>query len=98
MVALGSFQPIELAENVLLLIRWNAGPGIPNLDAQLVAAASAAYQYAAARCVTDGVLDQIADDLCEHNGVASDPRVARHDVQRQILFARPARERGFDAA
>jgi hypothetical protein len=50
---------------------WNTGTGVPDLNAQLVAAASAAKEKLALRSVFDCVRQQVANDLLEKTGIAA---------------------------
>jgi hypothetical protein len=55
---LGAFvEPMEFAENDLLLRGGNTETGVVDVDAQIAAAKPAAEQHAAFRCVLDRVGD-----------------------------------------
>src|SRR5262249_7725709 len=79
---------IELAEDVLLLIFRNSGPGVAHVDADVIAAMAAAHHHAALSGVAHGVRDQVQQDSFEQDCVAPHPSAARHDAQRQSLFSR----------
>ena len=65
------FELMELLENRLKLLFRNADSGIPNLDAQLVAAPPTAEQDLALIGIFDRVREQIADHLFEQARIAA---------------------------
>ena len=68
---------MELLENRLKLLFGNADPGIPDLDAQLVAAPPAAEQDLAFIGVFHCVREQVADHLLEQAWIAAHAEAAR---------------------
>src|SRR6516162_4110096 len=68
---------MELLENRLKLLFGNADPGIPDLDAQLVAAPPAAKQDLALIGVFHCVREQVADHLLEQAWIAAHAEPAR---------------------
>ena len=71
---------MELLENRLKLFFGNADPGIPDLDAQLVAAPPAAEQDLALIGVFHCVREQVADHLLEQAWIAAHAEAARDDA------------------
>src|SRR6185312_4026597 len=61
----GIIELMKFLEDRLELPFGDAGSGVPDLDAQLVAAAAATEQYLAARGVFHRVRQEIADHLLE---------------------------------
>src|SRR6185437_5968679 len=84
----GAAELAEFTENVLALILGDADAGIPNLDAQGVAAPTAADQHAAAVGIADRVGDEIEEDAAQQETVARDPVFAVQDAQAKALRAR----------
>ncbi len=73
----GIVELMELFEDRLKLQFRDAGAGVPDLDAELVAAASAAKEELALGGVLHRVRQQIADDLLEKAGIAAYGEAAR---------------------
>ena len=90
-------QPVELAENAPPLVLGNAGAGIADVDAQLIAAAAAADHDAALFRVAHGVGDKVEQDALQQDRVARHPGVARDNAQAEPLLARRVGEGGLDA-
>ena len=76
--ACGIVELMEFLEDRLELQFRDAGAGVPDLDAELVAAASAAEQDLAVGRVLHRVRQQIADDLLEKTRIAAYGEPARH--------------------
>ena len=85
---------MELLENCRKFLFGNADTGIPDLDAQLVAAPSAAEQDLAFICVFHRVRQQIADHLLEQAGVAAHVEAARDDAPAEAMRRRVKHELG----
>ena len=81
---------IFLEDRLQLRFR-DADAGVPDLDAQLSAAAAAAEQHLAALGVFQRVGEQVADHLLEQPGIAADRQAARHHAQAR--GPAPARDR-----
>jgi hypothetical protein len=67
----GIVELMKFFKDCLKLQFRDAGAGVPNLDAQLVAASSAAKEEFAFGSVLHGVRQQIAHDLLEKTGIAA---------------------------
>src|SRR5690606_37613937 len=61
-----TMQLVELTEYVIEAFAGNAQAGIPHLDAQQFTPAPAANQYPPARCIANGIAQQVAQDAAEH--------------------------------
>ncbi len=79
---------MELLENRLKLFLGNADPGIPDLDAQLVAAPPAAEQDLAFIGVFHRVRQQVADHLLEQARIAAHAEAARDDAPAEPMRRR----------
>ena len=67
---------IEFAEDALLLVGWNARPGVADVNPQLVAATAATDDHAAVRRVAHRVGHQIQQHPFEQDEIAAHPCVA----------------------
>ena len=94
-VAIRFAQAIELAEYFVVLIGRNADARVPHLDAQLIAAFTAADQHAAAARIAQCIGDQIEDDLLQQDKVTLHPGVARQRPERELFLPRCAGEGGL---
>src|SRR5215470_15684376 len=83
-VALRIVKPVELAEYLLALIVWNAGPCIPNFDAQIWATLTAADQDTSTGDVSDRIGNQIEKDLLQEHEVTANPRLCWNDSKVQF--------------
>src|SRR5208282_3594721 len=79
---------MELLENRLKLFFGNADPGIPDLDAQLVAAPPAAEQDLTLTGVFHGVREQVADHMLEQAWIAAHAEAARDDAPAEPMRCR----------
>src|SRR2546421_4174933 len=76
---------MELLKNRLKLLFGNADPGIPDLDAQFVAAPPAAEQDLAPIGVFDRVGEQVADHLLEQARIAAHAEAALDDAPTEAM-------------
>src|SRR5262249_25866849 len=97
LIALRFADPIELAEDIPALVFGNPRPGIPNLEAQLLAAPAAGDNNASLRGVAYRVGHQVEEDSLQKDKVAPQPGVAWQNSKRQVLLARGLRKRRFDS-
>src|SRR2546428_6929835 len=79
---------MELLENRLKLLFGNSDPGIPDLDAQLVATPPAAEQDFALIGVFHRVREQVADHLLEQAGIAAHTEAAPNDAPAEAMRGR----------
>src|SRR6266853_2907287 len=79
---------MELLENRLKLLFRNANPGIPYLDAQLVAAPPAAEQDLALIGVFHCVREQVVDHLFEQAWIAAHAEAARDHAAAEAMRRR----------
>ena len=86
--ARGIVQLMELLEDRLELQFWNTRAGVPDLDAQLVAAPSAAKQDSAFVGIFHRVRQQIADDLLEKAGITAYGQAARNHAPVETIGRR----------
>ena len=70
---------VELAEYLLTLVIRNAGPCIPDFNAQISAAPANADQNTSAGDVPDRIGHQIEKDLFEEQEVTANPCVSWND-------------------
>src|SRR6185295_18447326 len=83
-LARGIVELMELPEDRLKLQLGNTWAGVPDLDAELVAAAPAAKQDLALAGVFHRVRQQVADDLSEQAGIAAHRQTARDHAPVEI--------------
>src|SRR6201981_415127 len=79
---------MELLEDRLKLLFGNADPGIPDLDAQLVAAPPTTEQDLALIGVFHRVREQVADHLLEQAWIAAHAEAARNDAPAEPMRRR----------
>src|SRR4029077_412476 len=79
---------MELLENRSELPFRNAGTGVPNLDAQRVAAPAAAQQHLAVSGVFHGVRQQIPQHLLEQALIAAHEETAGDDTPVEAVRRR----------
>src|SRR5581483_3103933 len=87
-VTLRVFELIKLPKNFRVALGWNAPAGIPHLDTDGIAPATATEHDAAPVGVTNRVGQQVADDPAEQGWVADDVHASLHYRQRNPLLAR----------
>src|SRR5262245_28801076 len=85
--------PIELAEDIFLLLFGNSGTAIPDFDAQRRVSGTTANDDAAVGGVTDRVGDEVQQNPFQQDEVTAYRRPAWHDPQRQTLLMRRRRKR-----
>src|SRR5271168_2162505 len=85
---------MKLLEDRLKLLFGDADPGVPDLDAQHVAAAPAAKQDLALTGVFHRVRQQIADHLLEQTRVAAHAKAARNKAPAEAMRGRVKGELG----
>ena len=90
----GIVELVELLENPLKLAFLDTGTGVPDLDAQLVAAPPAAEQHLALRGIFHRVRQQVAQHLLEQAGIAVHGEAARDDAPAEALRFRVIDELG----
>ena len=96
---LGAFvEPMEFAEDHLLLRRRNAEPGVVDVDAQVAAPKPAADQHAALRRVFDRVGDEVLQQPPQQAAVGADGQRAGHESQIEAFLARQRREFDLELA
>src|ERR1700730_940077 len=79
-ITFGRRKLIELAKNAAALIFRDADAAVPHLDAERVAAATAADHDATADGVANRIGHQIEENTFEQNEVAADEGAARKDA------------------
>ena len=79
---------MKLLEDRLKLLFGDADPGVPDLDAQHVAAPPAAEQDFALIGVFHGVREQIADHLLEQTRIAAHAEAARNNAPAEAMRRR----------
>ena len=85
---------MKLLEDRLKLLFGDADPGVPDLDAQHVAAPPAAEQDLALTGVFHRVREQIADHLLEQTRVAAHAEAARNNAPAEAMRGRVKGELG----
>src|SRR6202035_2478453 len=88
---------MEFLEDRLQLSRGNAYPGVPHLDAQLVAAPAAAEQDLAPLGIFDRVRKQVAERLLEQARIAAHVQATRDRAPTELLRRRVVAELGSEA-
>src|SRR5467141_3353977 len=88
---------MEFLEYRLQLSRGNAYPGVPHLDAQLVAAPAAAEQDLAPFGIFYGVRKQVAERLLEQARIAAHVQAARDHAPTELLRRGVVGELGSEA-
>ncbi len=91
-------EPMEFAEDDLLLRGGNAETGVVDVDAQVAAAEPAAEQHAAFRRVFDRVGDEVLQQPPQQPPVGADGERARHELQIEALLAGQRRELDLELA
>ena len=93
-LARGIVELMEFFEDRLELQFRNAGAGVPDLDAELVAAPSAAEQDLAVAGIFHRIRQQIADDLLEQPRIAAHSQAARDHAPVEAIGRCVIRELG----
>src|SRR6266571_6662819 len=79
-VAIRTGELIELDEYVAPMILGDAGPAVPDFDAQELAAAATADHDSAIERIAHRVRDQIEEYSLEQNEIAANPGDVRKDA------------------
>src|SRR5215472_12820744 len=85
-------ETLKLHKNIAEVLFWDAGSGVPNLDAQVWTAASAADKDATAFSVAQCIRQKVLNDPAQQRGVAAHSGCRMHQPQFNAAFTRYCRK------